>query len=147
MFKLTVLLVSLFVFDSSAEARNLLCRISGDASSSTLKVEYAEDTPTSLYLKSPNSETYRDLNLDLEVVFSDEDSESFSAKPKVPENIDWSTQPNCFIEIGTQWYFVFNFKQETYGVYLTPFFVLKDNKCVPPRYKPQPKPLECGFVN
>jgi hypothetical protein len=144
-FILTATLSILFV--TSASADELVCFIAGDANSSTLKVSYAEGHPTQLSLKSPESDVYRALDLNIEEVVKSEGTESFSAKPKIQSPIDWDTEPNCFKEVGTQWYFVFDYTKEFYGVYLTPYFELQNPKCRTPRFRPQPKPLSCSFID
>lgn len=130
-----------------ALARELHCTIADDPSASSLKITYTDEHPVLLSLKSPGAEHYRDLDMNIELVIKNEGRETFSAKPKLFKDIDWTSFPDCFVEIGTQWYFEFDLSREIYGVYLTPYFQRQSPRCPTPRFRPQAKALNCLHVD
>lgn len=134
-------------FQSHAFNKNLVCSIVGNSQASTLKIEYTDNKPTKLYLKSPEEEKYRPLDLNVKVIFpkNTKGLESFSATPKAYGEIDWEHNQNCYVEVGTQWYFIFNHKDLVYDVQVAPFFATENERCRTPRHRPQPKRLHCFF--
>jgi|GEM_PF-4975727 len=148
MLKLLFTLSFSITLGAQAFAKDITCSIVNDPSASTLLIQYAEDgTPFLLALKSPESSEYRALNMIIEPISLGSGVDSFSAKPELSKEIDWSKEPSCFKEIGTQWYFVLNFDLQKYSVYLTPALVTENNRCIPPRFSPQGKALDCKINN
>lgn len=138
------LILSLFL-SSQSYGSDFICNLVDRPNSSELKITYDENTPTSVALRSPNEENYRTLDARVEVVFEKDSSEreTFLVRPNLNYEIDWKKTPNCFVEIGTQWYFVFNHETQVYHVQLLPYFVTETPTCQTPRFQPQTQALDC----
>jgi hypothetical protein len=133
---------------SSLVDESLLCVQMDYPNVSELRVDYVENSPQALYLRSPGEEDYRLQNLEIQVITqkTEEGVESFSARPHLPEDIDWSQEPYCFKEVGTQWFFQFYHSQNLYAVHLAPYFVTSTPSCVPPRVPPDQRRLACELL-
>lgn len=145
-----LLLITLIILSSSfAFADSLVCSMPAKPDVSKMKIDYDETVPTNIFFQSPESGEYRELNVSIEQVFkrNEEKEESFSVKPIFDKEIDWEDEPNCYKEIGTQWYFVFRHLQNDYLVQFTPFFVTEYTLCYLPRFKPQTHRLDCLYEN
>ena len=123
----------------------VVCEMINNPNASTLKIDYLEKAPYQLSLRSPNEDVFRVQNVKIEVVFQKNENgeESFLAKPMLSQPVDWSKEPNCFKEIGTQWYFIFHHQMNSFYVQLIPYFITSHPTCILPRYKPQTQPLYC----
>jgi hypothetical protein len=127
-------------------ARSIECSVVGAPSTSTIRIDFDEnEAPIASYLRSPESNEYRQQNVTFKEVhpFNDELKQSFSVYPNFTQTIHWSIEPNCFKEVGTQWYFNLHFGQARFGVYLAPHYVTESASCIPPRNPPQFKELSC----
>jgi hypothetical protein len=114
-----------------------------------MKIKYEELSPVKVFLKDKQEKEFRELEVNIKVVFPNkgDGNESFSVKPKVSsEDIDWSEESYCYKIVGDLWYFTFKHEQSEYALQLSPYVVLEDNRCVPPRYRPQTKKLNCSFL-
>ncbi len=143
-------LLALFItlsFSTSSFAKDLFCNLIEKPDSSELRITYTEDVPTAVALRSPGSEEFRQLNADVEVVFPDtpQGYESFSVKPRSTQEVDWSKEPQCFKEIGTQWYFMMYHGKGQYLVQFLPHYIKQNERCVLPRSRPQTQPLSCLY--
>lgn len=125
---------------------SLICDMVYNSNASTLRIDYIDQKPQSLYLRSPGDDEFRLQNMRVEVVSQKNElnEESFVAKPIISEPIDWSEEPHCFKEIGTQWYFMFRPQESSFLVQLVPYFARAYETCQLPRFQPQTHPLFCG---
>lgn len=144
--KLFIFLAMLTV-SSPALAKALICRLVQNPEASTLKITYSNNSPFEVYSKSQKASEFKKLNKSIEVVLPNdgEGNESFTVKPNLQSPIDWSKEANCYKEIGSLWYFVLNHKANKHFIQIAPYIILKDNRCVPPRYAPQDHELNCSF--
>jgi len=145
--KLFFTLMLTLVTHSFAWAQQIECSILGEPQSSSLLIEYRNGLPSALSLKSPNAESYRTLDLTIAPVSIGKGIDAFSAQPLTKTDIDWAQEAWCFKEVGTQWYFVLDFEKKSYGVYLSPHIITENNRCIPPRFTPQAKELDCQVFN
>jgi len=143
MIKPLLALITLIALCAPASAQEIICTIANDPAASTLLIEYVHDKPSLLALKSPDENEFRPLDLLVDPVSIGTGIDSFNATPKTTGEIDWSIEQNCFKEIGTQWYFVLNFNSQSYSVFLVPALEVENSMCIPPRFTPQRKILNC----
>lgn len=143
----SLILITLLMLSSHSIASELFCSIIGDSSSSSLRITYENTSPVAVALKSPESENYRLLMMNVASVvpINENGYESFSAKPFIDFEIDWSKEENCFKEIGSQWYFEFSHSVDSFRVQILPFFETSSPTCIVPRFRLQQKELNCSY--
>lgn len=135
-----------FILTSTAFANSFVCEMV-DKEASRLLIEYDNNTAETIYLQSPGSDQWRPIDLKVEPIIGGafDNLELLGVKPKEIENIEWNNLPECYVEIGTQWFFTFNRKKESYTVQLMPYHQKKNETCMTPQYKPQTHKLKCNW--
>ena len=143
-----LILLSLLIGSTSLaeETSFLYCKIANQPQHSTLRITMDKTSPLELALMSPKEQNFRPQKMTIKNVHGDYSKEqhTFIAKPDIqPDMIDWSKHSSCFLEVGTQWYFNFNYSTEVFFVQLLPYFVKETENCVTNRHQPQTKLLNC----
>jgi len=128
-------------------AEELICEMAKE-NTSILKIDYVDNIPLEISLKSPGDDQWRPMNLDLKPVLGGpaEDVELLSVTPFEILDLDWDKLPHCYVEIGTQWFFTFNHEKQNYSVQLMPYLQKKTKSCVPPKFRPQGHSLNCHWT-
>jgi hypothetical protein len=151
--RLIFLVSLLFIATKAVSAQDIqiYCNIVNQPGQSELRVTMNSLNPTELALRSPNEDNFRPMNMTIENIIGDFSSteHTFAAKPNVTSDmIDWENEARCFTEVGSQWYFHFNYVSQFYYVQIMPFYVVNENLtdeiCVTPRVPPQTKQLDCS---
>ncbi len=127
---------------------SLLCSMVDKPETSQMKIDYEGIIPHKIFFKIPEPEGFKELNVEIEPVFerNEKQEESFSVKPIYDKEIDWDKEPECYKEIGTQWYFVFRHLQDDFLVQFTPYFKTAYTLCYLPRFQPQTHRLDCKEI-
>lgn len=143
--KYFALMLLLFFHSNAHSKQSLICNIDDENKNSELKIEYKDQTPTALYLRSPNSDVYRPMLMNItSIATGDKSLESFVAQPQEPI-VDWDKEPLCFKEIGSQWHFEFWHSKKIWTVHIYPYLMIKNQSCITPRFRPQTKRLICEY--
>jgi len=144
-----IVVLAIILSSTFSNADSLLCSRPDNPNISKIKIDYSGVLPTTVSFQSPDSGEYRELNVNIEPVFerNEKMEESFSVKPIFDKEIDWSKEPKCYKEIGTQWYFVFRHQLDDHLVQFTPYFITEYTLCYLPRFSPQTHRLSCEFIN
>lgn len=145
-----ILILSLVVLHSfPGLATDLRCELADQPGQSELVIKYAEDLPEQLSLRSPGEDEARPQSVMVEVIRQRQPGpsgeESFVARPVVPEDIPWEKIEECYVPIGTLWHFQFSHDRALYQVQMVPEFARENASCVPPRFRPQLRPLDCTY--
>jgi len=146
---LILLLFSISFSSHAEEVTEIYCNIAHQSNQSELRIIMGAFSPVELALRSPGQQEYRTQDMNIENVINDYASvqHTFMAKPNITTDmIDWSQTTSCYVEVGTQWYFEFNYEMNLYQVQLVPHYIKKDEQdrtCVTPRVPPQTKALLC----
>lgn len=144
----TQLVIISLCFCISASAQSLLCHIPSLPKAQPMKLKYQDYKVTEISLLDESTGKFELLDSNIIVISSAlSDLESFSVHPNIKEDIDWSKEPNCFKEIGTQWYFSFYKESGHKVVQFYPYFVKSYDHCKPPRFPVQNYALSCIRVN
>ena len=124
----------------------LVCNQVNNSDASELLIKYKGGKPSELFLRSPSQEIYRKQDVLLQTIRERGTGhvESFNVMPNHEGfSIDWSSEVNCFKEVGAQWYFNFFYSDDVYYVFIMPFYVKSFDGCVTPRSIPQKHELSC----
>lgn len=145
-----LLLIIISTFSTASNAQDLLCSLVGQPNTSELKVSYTDNKPSEIFLRSPEETDFRKLDVTIDIVFSKGEtggeSEGFNTIPNLKNKINWGNEYNCYKEIGTQRFFIFNFVTDRYLVQLAPYFTKKNDWCMTPRAQPQTSTLNCSPI-
>lgn len=134
-------------FSIFADDSFVYCSLKNQENQSELRITMDEFEPIELALRSPNENEYRVQSMNITNVIGtyQTDTHAFFAKPNITsEMIDWSQTNSCFVEVGTQWYFNFDYSNATYHVQLSPNFIKREESCITPRFPLQTKELSCN---
>ena len=143
----TLALFLFLIFPNLLLASDLSCHLADKPGQSELLIEYDENKPVSMYLRSPGESRYRKQNVSVSLIKARKSGpsgdESFVARPVPPQDIPWEEIEECYAHIGTLWYFQFDHDRSLYQVQFVPEYAKEYDTCVPPRFPPQTNALDC----